>query len=112
MLETSWGDVARSCSKIAHSEEHMKRRTRERPLHQEGDSKKMTEAIKWAERENLEVFRTKDDAVQIEGYNFWPDVGTIQYRDQKKESERGLRGLARLLKVDPNSISFPHGGIR
>lgn len=89
-----------------HKEEKMKRRTRERELHQEGDSMKMTEAIRWAQRHNLSVVRATDYALQIEGYNYWPEVGTIQRADCKKEKERGLRGLAKLLEINENAVHF------
>lgn len=90
----------------------MKRKTRERELHQEGDSAKMTEAIRWAERHRLSVVRATDYALQIEGYNYWPEVGTIQMADCKKEKERGLRGLAKLLEIDEQAASFSALGNR
>jgi hypothetical protein len=58
----------------------------------------MTAAADWAEHHNLEIYRTTDYCYQIEGYNFWPDKGTIQTESSKKCSERGLAGLADILK--------------
>lgn len=76
----------------------MKERIRKAPLKQKGDSKKMTEAIEWAELHCLEIYRTTPFCVQIEGRNFWPDRGTIQWENNRKHPKKGLAELARLLK--------------
>ena len=97
----------------------MKRKTRERPLRQLGDSKKMVAAADWAEHHGLEIYRTTDYCYQIEGYNFWPDKGTIQTESKKRCNERSLSGLAEILKKPlldeafkmstPDEISFDLG---
>lgn len=79
----------------------MKQRSKKRPLRQSGDSKKMTEAINWAQKHGLEIYRTTDLCLHIEGYNFWPDKGTIQWDDRPRHKEKGLAALARLLKKPP-----------
>lgn len=76
----------------------MKERTKKRPLRQAGDSAKMLATATWAEHHNLEIYRTTDLCYQIEGYNFWPDKGTIQTESNKKCKERGLPGLAEILR--------------
>jgi|CXWL01.1.fsa_nt_gi hypothetical protein len=81
----------------------MKRSSKDRDLRQAADSKKMQAAIDWAEEHSLEIFRTTDHCVQIDGVNFWPDTGTIQQADRKKHTKKGLPALAEFLDRPPPS---------
>ncbi|ANP45994.1 hypothetical protein [Candidatus Viadribacter manganicus] len=87
----------------------MKERSKKAPLKERGDSKKMTEAIDWAQKHGLEIYRTTPRCVQIEGHNFWPDKGTIQRADLRKYDKKGLAELARLLE---QPLPGEPGGLR
>lgn len=77
----------------------MKTKSLTRPLRQPGDSAKLEAAADWAEKHRLEIYRTTDLCYQIEGFNFWPDRGTIQSASNGPCKERHIAGLARLLKL-------------
>lgn len=76
----------------------MKQRSRERPLREDEDSQTMREAIAWIESQDLPVYRPNIGCYYVEGVKFWPDAGTVQIDDRKREKERGLAGFERVLR--------------
>lgn len=76
----------------------MKKRSRERPLREDGDSQRMREAITWIESHDLPVYRPNIGCYYVERVKFWPDAGTVQIDDRKREKETGLAGFERVLR--------------
>lgn len=60
------------------------------PLHRPGDTARMTDAVTWAEKAGLELYRPHPDHLKCGSINFWPNTGKIYVDREQRRSDRGL----------------------